>query len=192
MTNITDTTEVEETKKPFYKKEIFIGACVVVALLIIAGLIALFVYNSSPKIQYQPAVACNYFTTEEAVEMIGDGAIATNNDQPVLNGDLATSKCGYADGNADTNALKVIAVIVRSGVNDKGVAQNKEEFTNGIPTIGVDAVQDIGDKAYFNNVNGQLNVLKGNNWFIISDGIGATPEQNTKDDAIAVAKLVLK
>lgn len=188
---MTVNTETEQAHSTSFKKEIFIGAAVLVGLLAIVGLIVLGVHNSGPKIDYQPVAACTYFSGPEALELLGDKTISTNNDSPVISGDMATSKCGYADGNADTNKLLVAAIIVRSGINDKGVEKNITEFTNGTPTNNVEVVKDVGDKAYFNQVNGQLNVLKGHDWFILTNGFGSSPEANTMDDAVKLAKLVL-
>lgn len=40
-------------------------------------------------------------------------------------------------------------------------------------------------------MNGQLNVLKGSNWFIVSNGLGAAPEANIVQDAVKLAEKVL-
>lgn len=192
MTENTEPKDTEiETQTTSYKKELIIGASVVVAILAIAAVVALFIYDSTPKVDYQPAVACEAFSGAEAQELLGSAAFNSNSNDPVLSGDTATSRCGYTDGNSDTQKMLVAAVIVRSGINDKGVAQNKTEFAKGTPTQTVEIVKDLGDSAYFNQINGQLNVLKGRDWFIVSNGLGAAPEANTVQDAVKLAEKVL-
>lgn len=183
MTEITEPTS--------YKKELIIGAAVVLAVLAIVAAIVLFIYNSTPKVVYQPAVACETVTSVEAKELLGDAAFNTNTNDPVLSGNTATSRCGYASGTANTETMLVAAVIVRSGINDTGVQQNKTEFANGTPTQAVEIINDLGDSAYFNQSNGQLNVLKGRNWFILSNGLGSAPEVNSKEDVVKLAQKVL-
>lgn len=192
MTETTEPTETKiETQNTSYKKELIIGSVVVLSVLAIVAAIVLFIYNSTPKVVYEPAVACNTLSTIEAKELLGNNALNTNADDPVLSKNTATSKCGYADGNADTTKLQVAAVIVRSGFNDEGVQQNKDEFANGTPTRAVEIVKDVGDSAYFNQTNGQLNVLKGRDWFVLSYGLGSTPETNSLESVLKLAQKVL-
>ena len=181
----------ETTEPTSYKKELIIGAAVVLAVLVIVGAIALFIYNSTPKVVYQPAIACDTFTVAEAKEVLGDGTLSTNNNEPVVSGNTATSRCGYTDGNSNTDSMLVAAIIVRSGINDTGVQQNKTEFANGTPAQAVEIIKDLGDSAYFNQTNGQLNILKGRNWFILSNGLGSAPEANNVEDAVKLAQAVL-
>lgn len=84
----------------------------------------------------------------------------------------------------------VAAVNVRAAINDKGAEQNKTEFAAGRPRAAKE-VKNVGERAYWNLETGQLNLLSGRNWVIISYGVGATPEANTLDDAIKLAKKVL-
>ena len=195
---MTKNTEIEQpevtemTEPKSYKKELIIGAAVVVGFLAIIGIIALAIYSSIPKVVYQPAKACELFTQLEAQELIGNSAFNTNADAPVLSGNLAVSKCGYADGNPDKEKVIIAAINVRSGINDKGVDQNISEFKSGIPSQGVEEVKDLGDKAYFNLAAGQLNVLNGRDWIIFSYGVGSAPQENTVENAVLLAKKVVR
>jgi len=171
--------------------ELIIGAAVIVAVLAIAATIALLINNSITKVVYQPVVACELFTLAEAKELMGDSAIGSGVTAPTQTNDTATSKCGYTDGNTNTENLVVAAIIVRSGINDKGVEQNKTEFNNGKPQENVIDVNDLGDSAYFNEKNGQLNVLDGYNWIVFSYGPGSDPVANTLEDAVELAQKVV-
>jgi len=180
-----------ETQPTLYKKELIIGAAVVVAVLAIIAGIIFFIANSGPKVDYPPVVACDAFTNLEAQELLGNSAFKSADDPAVIAGDFATSRCGYTDGTSNTESMIVAAVILRAGINDDGIEQNKTEFVSGIPDLGVEIIKDLGDNAYFNQLNGQLNVLKGRNWYIFSYGNGATPEENIIENAVALAHKVI-
>ena len=196
---MTENTELEEKPAEIptqdqptsYKKELIIGGIVVLAVIAIIAAIVFAIANSGLKVDYQPTVACDTLTSLEAQELLGNSAFNSADDPAVISGDLATSRCGYTDGTADTNTMIVAAVILRAGINDKGVEQNKTEFAQGTPTQGVEIVNDLGDSAYFNQVNGQLNVLKDKNWFIFSYGQGSSPENNKIEDVVALAHKVI-
>lgn len=175
-----------------YKQEFAIGA--IVFLIAIAILVALTIvaYNSTPKIVYQPAKACDMLTMDEARTLLGDKTILSNSKNPSISGNTAVSACGYTDGNPDTQNMMVAAIIVRSGVNDKGVEQNKSEFAAGKPTKNVETIDGIGDTAYFNRSLGQLNVLDGRKWIILSYGLGSEPKANSLDDVMKLATQVIE
>lgn len=172
-----------------HKKEFIIGLSV---LAFVALLIALFIYNSTPQVKYQPASACKLFTPSEAQDLLGDKIIDVGNDSPIISGNIATSKCSYTDSNPTEDSMLVAAVAVRSGINDKGVLQNKSEFATNRSSATVTLVNNIGDSAFFNPDLGQLNILDGRNWIIISNGVGSTPEANTLDSALKLAHKVVK
>jgi hypothetical protein len=85
----------------------------------------------------------------------------------------------------------VAAMTVRSGINDKGVEQNKTEFSVGRPHKNIEIVKDLGDNAYFNQTLGQLNILDGRKWIILSYGVGSAPEANTVDKAVELAHKII-
>lgn len=171
-----------------HKKEFITGAAVILGAAVIA---ALFIYNNPRVVVYQPVNACALFSPIEAQSLLGDKVISVDTKGSVVSGNIAISKCSYTDSNHDTTKLMVAAVAVRSGVNDKGVQQNKADFANAKPSTGVEVVKDLGDSAYFNQVRGQLNVLNGRRWIIISYGLGSAPETNTVDKAVELARKVL-
>lgn len=193
--NKSEESEITETPSEAdavaYKKELLIGGIVIVVVIALIAVITLLIHNSGPKIDYQPPVACELLTLDEAKELMGNSALGSAVTAPVISGDISTSKCGYTDGNSNTANLVVAAINVRSGINDKGVEQNKTDFANGTPTENIMTVNDLGDKAYFNQTNGQLNVLDGHNWILISYGPGDDALANTLEDAVTLAKKVL-
>jgi hypothetical protein len=175
-----------------HKKECITGASVVAAIAIILLSLALYSYNTrQPRIVYEPANACNLLTMAEAKTLLGDKTINGVNQTPVQSGNLTVSKCGYSDGLPDTANAVVAAIVVRSGINDAGILQNKKEFVAGKPSAGIQEVTGVGDSAYFNAGLGQLNVLKDSTWILVSYGSGASSQGNSLDDTVRLAKLVL-
>lgn len=175
-----------------HKKEFTTGITAVVVIAVIFIVLALVSYNSrQPKIVYEPANACDLLTLDEAKTLLGDNTINGVVTTPVQSGNLTVSRCSYSDGSPDTGHAVVAAIIVRSGINDAGIQQNKAEFNAGKPSAGIEDVQGIGDDAYFNTGLGQLNVLKDSTWVLMSYGPAASPQSNTLEDAEKLAKLVL-
>ncbi len=176
-----------------HKKDFTIGTGIFIVVALVVALI-IFIANNvdhPAKIVYKPTTACDVFTEAEAKDLLGAKAIHSNTSDLILSGNLTTSKCGYTDGNPDMNKAVVAAIIVRSGINDAGVQQNKTEFANGTPVDNIQKVNDLADSAYFNQNLGQLNVLDGRDWIIISYGIGSDPTGNTVADAVKLAHLIV-
>ncbi|QHN43142.1 hypothetical protein GII36_04815 [Candidatus Mycosynbacter amalyticus] len=155
------------------------------------GLVVWFAHTTAPKVVYDPTNACKLFTTEEATDLLGSATIQSVDDAPVVSRNTAVSKCGYTDGNHDQNQMVVAAIIVRSGINDDGVLENKRDFVKSQPRGATEVVQGVGDAAFFNTSNGQLSVLDGRDWLILSYGVGADPSSNTKDQALKLADIVV-
>ncbi len=175
-----------------HKKEFAAGAGAIIALVALIAIIVFAVINSATKFTYQPANACDMLTDKEASELLGGRAILSGAQRPTLSGSNAVSKCGYTDGNPETENMIVAAIIVRSAVNDDGAQKNKTDFAAAKPKDKVKDVKDLGDSAYFNETLGQLNVLRGRDWIILSIGLGEAPALNTVEKAVELAQKVIK
>lgn len=175
-----------------HKKELTVSGSVVLVIAVIFLVLALYSFNHQQvKIVYEPANACDLLTLDEATSLLGDKTINGVNVSPVQQGNVTVSKCSYSDGLVDTANAVVAAIVVRSGINDAGIALNKAQFVAGKPSAGIQEVSGIGDAAYFNAGLGQLNILKESTWILVSYGSGANPQGNSLDDTIKLAKLVL-
>ena len=175
-----------------HKKEFTTGGIVVLAIALIFFGLALYSYNTSqPKIVYEPARACDLLTLDEAKEFLGGATINGVASNPEQTGAITTSRCGYSDGNIDPATARVAAIVVRTGINDAGIELNKAQFASGMPTENVEVIKDLGESAYFNTELGQLNVLKGSTWVIMSYGLGASPASNKLEDVVKLADKVL-
>lgn len=172
------------------KKIIIIGASAAVAAALLVTVILLFIYNM-PKYTYQPAKACDMFTPAKAQDLLGERVISVDTKAPAVSGDTAVSKCSYTDSNPVKDRMMVAAIAVRTGINDDGVNQNKKDFATSESNNETETVKNVGDSAFFNKQLGQLNILKGPNWIILSYGVGSTPQANSLDQSTELAKKIL-
>lgn len=172
-------------------QEMIIGVGVVLGVLVIIIATIMLIQSNTPKIIYQPAIACDLFTKEEAQELLSENVLGEYAKNPTLQGNTITTKCSYTDTNPDKDQMKVAAVAIRSGINDEGVAKNKVEFSVGKSNKSVQTVDGVGDSAYFNPRLGQLNALDDDKWYIFSLGTGNSPETNTLENAIELSQRVL-
>ncbi len=187
------THHIETSKKYITERsEVFVGVGVVAVLAAVVGIVVLIVNLNGPNIVYQPSKACDLFTPAEAQSLLGDRVISVDTTkEPQISGSVATSKCSYTNETADATNIIVAAVAVRSGINDEGVIKNSDDFAAAKANNSSGSIQGIGESAYFNQSVGQLNVLDKKNWIIISYGYGASPESNTPEKAVELARLVL-
>jgi len=173
------------------RSDTFVGLAVVAVIVIIIATISLIIQLSGPTIVYQPAKACEILTPAEAQNLLGEKVISTDSNEPKISGNIATSKCGYTDTNSNSDQMRIAAIAVRSGINDDGVQQNKKDFASSKAQSTVEVVKGVGESAYFNKANGQLNILSGHNWIILNYGLASSPESNTVDKAIEFAHKIL-
>ena len=173
----------------FTHKRTYIISCGVA--VIVATLAILYFFTNPPKVTYKAQDACALFTPAKAQELLGDHVINVNTDKIAYSGNVATSKCSYTDSNPDQSLMKVAAVAIRSGTNEGGIVQNKSDFTNAKAQSGTQPVANIGNDAFFNPNRGQLNILSDRMWIIVSNGIGATPQSNSLNDDMTLARKVL-
>lgn len=174
-----------------HKSDLFAGAGVALFVLAVAATVVIVVLNGRPSHPYPAVDACNLLTESEARTLLGATIINSNNSGPVVSGDTSVSKCSYTDTNPDENRMEVAAVAVRTGVDDKGVAQNAADFKKAETRTGTKAVKTLKHKAFFDETTGQLNILDGHSWVILSYGVGSTQTANTLADGIRLANLVL-
>lgn len=174
------------------QKSLRTGAFTLLCVGVVIGLAALFAYNSQsklPNIVYQPTAACKLFTKEEAQELLGKQVIEQAS-EPTISGNNATSKCSYTDTKQDNFTLAAVAA--RNGINDEGVKKNNEEFAASRDANTTESIPGLGDQAFFNKANGQLNILSGRTWLILSFGSANDPQANTLDTAMRLAYKVLE
>lgn len=174
------------------KGQVKVGGYIVLGVAVIGFVIMLFIYNYQSRqvvIKYTPVAACSLLAQDEAETLLGGKAIQRATEQ-TIEGNLASSKCSYTDMNA--NNFQIAAVAVRSAINDAGVVTNKEQFTANRTANKTETVTGIGDEAYYVRLNGQLHVLKGEQWLILSFGSASDNSSHTLDATKRLANKVIE
>jgi hypothetical protein len=144
--------------------------------------------NSSQTVAGPQVKACDIYTFNKAQEILGNGTKLSESSPDVKSGNTLVSTCTYTDGSTSPKTLQVSTVLVRSSTDNSSI----QGFTSAKPADAV-AISGFGDQAYWNPTLGQLNILKGKNWVIISSGSGAvsgrTLEQPKQIAALIVGDL---
>lgn len=135
--------------------------------------------------------ACDVLTQSIANQALG--ATATKGDTSAGNASseaLSVTNCVYTvkidPAAIKPNNTKGVSVLARSALTSAGAKNNKDQFGPQKPA-GVQDVSGIGDAAFYNPQFGQLNVLKGGNWYIVSSYSGSvtTGASLASDTALA-------
>jgi len=176
--------------------DLAVGIGVLAFAACIGLLIFLVIRSQQPNIVYEPVNACDLFTPEEAQELLDDDVHRVNTQKPqIMKDQTATSKCSYGNmkgATSDPENMRIAAVAIRSGFNDEGVAKNKSDYQLMKKSVPGEPVENLGDDAFYTKANGQLNILDGRMWIILSHGIASTPEKNKLKDLLKLADLILE
>lgn len=132
---------------------------------------------------YKVVTACTIFTLSDAKVVLGNDAKAgsANGVGDASSGDIAVSTCSYSSAVSG----KTITVLARAAKTAAGAASNVGVFGPNKPT-GKQDVSGIGDKAFWDAQLSQLDVLQGNNWYIIGNMTGT----HTDSGALATSQAV--
>lgn len=175
-----------------HKKDITTAAPIILFLAVLVGIVLFATFRNMPNIVYQPTKACDLLTPTIAQDLLGDKVNGVDKNDPKIANDLAVSKCSYSDLNDQAGKMKVVAVAVRSGINDKGVALNNAAFKASQKGKNYEEVKNLGENAYFNRELGQLNILDDKRWIILSYGYGDSPMDNNLEDSVDLARRILR
>lgn len=139
--------------------------------------------------------ACDVFTLDDAKKVLGDTAQKPEETQPAeaSSNDIDVSQCIYqqpADTIAAIKTQKQASLLVRGAKTKTGAESNKDYFNGTTKPQGVQEVSGYGDTAFWNPQFGQLNILKGNNWYILQVGV-STPGNRTVDEAKTLADALI-
>jgi hypothetical protein len=131
--------------------------------------------------------ACRIFTADDARTLMGGGVKPGQDPVSTASPDLNVSTCTYSLSAASDH--KSASLLARVPITDKGITSNNNEFGPLKPTT----VQDVGgygDHAYWDAEHGQLNILKNNNWYILSFG-SAAPSSRSLQQTQQLADLLI-
>jgi hypothetical protein len=178
-----------------------LGAGLVLAA---AGAIVLAVHSSNSqddKTSNQPTSsatspsvkkACAIFTLSDAKKLLGDTAKGGENGAPSSSADLAVSLCTYtqdAGSNAPVSTSPSATLLVRLPQTPRGINSNHNQFGPLRPE-SVQPISGYGDGAYWDPQFGQLDILKNNNWYVLSYG-PITPTDRTLAQTEQMANLLI-
>lgn len=118
-----------------------------------------------------PVAACDVLTEKIAKSAIGNNLTDTPPASAAsTNDNLSVTNCNYstkADVSAGGVKMSGVSLLVRSALTNTGLDSNQQGFSSTKPS-DAQTVSGIGDDAYYSAQYRQLNVLKGNNWYILS------------------------
>jgi hypothetical protein len=177
------------------KKPVVIGiTAVVIVAAIIIGVVAMSgkdddtsksdkktTTSATTKDGYKLVGACDVLTESIGKKTAGDNATSTPSDDTKTDS-INVSNCTYYGSKG------VAALLARSALNKEGADSNAQQFKT-LPE-GAVKVDGLGESAYWAPQYAQLNVLKNNNWYIISAG-PAQVSQRTVDQSKALANEII-
>jgi hypothetical protein len=127
--------------------------------------------------------ACTAFTQADAEAVLGAGSKAGTNTGDTNTDDISVSTCSYTGPNST-----VASLLARSAKTVDGASSNMTQFAS-LPSTAV-SVSGYGDKAYWDSTYGQLNILRNNNWYILSAG-AVKPADKSIDVAKKMADQII-
>ena len=180
---------------------------IIVAVVVVVGAVAAFFLLAKPgsssdssaskagQLPTASVKACDVLTKSVATSLLGDGAILPAGGVVTQSSaDISESSCMYVitNGNTAKNALagSGVQLYARVAKTEAGASSNKQSFTT-VPS-GSQAVSGVGDKAFYNPQFKQLNVLKGDNWYLATYYVGDLSNATLDTDKQFVQKLVLQ
>lgn len=138
--------------------------------------------------------ACDVLTEAAAKQVIGAGAEKGDTSAGnVSTDDVSVTNCVYTYKTVTTGpildqlaSVDHAGLLVRSAKTKTGAESNKTPFTTAKPA-GAQDVSGYGEAAYYNPAMGQLNILKGGNWYILSKYKGTSTTTSTLADVKVLA-----
>jgi hypothetical protein len=129
--------------------------------------------------------ACQIYSFARASEILGPNTKQGDDSPPTIQGNTLVSTCSYTNGASDAKLLQVSTVLLRNSTDNSSI----EGFKAAMPLNAI-SISGFGDDAYWSPSLGQLNILKGKNWVIISSGSGPVNERSPEQSK-QVASLII-
>ena len=140
--------------------------------------------------------ACDVLTEDIAKDVLGaevtqpDGSIGD-----ISTSDIAVTNCNFTTKitSTDTSSLPKasgVSVLARVAKTQAGANDNKTQFKER--PDGVEDVSGFGDAAFYNPSFRQLNILKGNNWYIVTYYIDSVTNASLDTDKKLAEKIQFK
>lgn len=138
----------------------------------------------------QEMSACEVLTAEVARAAIGKLA-PENSPAPEAGSDEVTvSSCTRVNKADDVRDSRSASLLMRVAESDQGARSNEVVFDSSSLPQGAEEVSGYGEQAFWNPEFGQLNILEGGNWYILSVG-PLDPEKHTLAETEKLADAII-
>jgi hypothetical protein len=128
--------------------------------------------------------ACDALTVAIAKQVVGPDATTGTAPPSASTSSVSVTNCSYYS----PKSTKAVSILARSALDQNGATSNEAQFGDSLPS-GATKVKGIGDDAYWNPASGQFNVLKHDNWYILTAG-SLNPKKREMADAESYARLI--
>jgi hypothetical protein len=148
--------------------------------------------QNSQGVAFPERQACAIFSLADAKQVLGDTAKGGNDVTAHSSDTLTVSSCSYnqdSGNNAAVSASNIASLKVSAPKTGAGSTSNQNQFGRLKPANS-QPVSGYGDTAYWDAQNGQLDILKHNTWYIVSNG-PVTPSARTLDQAKILADILI-
>jgi len=147
--------------------------------------------GGSAELPNKSASACKILTIDVAKKFFGGESEAAQ-EAPAQNptGAVEVTNCNYSSKVSFDNLDKMqqVGLLVRAAQNSTGASDNENAFKLQHGKKAQD-VPGYGDQAFWDPGLGQFNILKHNNWYILTAG-AVMPASRTLDEAKRLADLI--
>lgn len=137
--------------------------------------------------------ACGIFTLADAKQLLGNSVKGGEAPADTSSKDVDVTICNYlqdlSSSNSPVSSGKIASLTVKIPKTSGGAKSNQGQF-GPIKPSDVTDVNGYGDSAYWDSGRGQLDILKGTTWYILSYG-PAAPVSRTLDEAKQMADLLI-
>jgi hypothetical protein len=134
--------------------------------------------------EFEEHKACDVLTVAIARQILGPDAMTGTAPPSASTSSVSVTNCSYYS----PKSTKAVTILARSALDQDGAASNAAQFGSSLPS-GATKVKGLGDDAYWNPAFRQLNVLKHNNWYILTAG-SLNPKERKISDAESFARLI--
>lgn len=168
-------------------------------LLLVGGGVALYVVNhrdagelttTTEGVRHEEVgeikKACDLFTSADAAAILGQPVQSGSTDNTTTSDTATVSTCTYINNGATVSDIVTATLLVRYAASE---AETKQGFDTGKESLSsAEAVQDLGEEAYYSPLTKQLNIRQGHYWFIISAG---TADEANREAIDKIAQNIL-
>lgn len=151
--------------------------------------------ETAAKQTFAAREACSILTIEDAKKSLGAEAKVADISLPSASSDdIQVSQCLYEQPAGDSiesaKTQKQASLLVRAAKTNSGADSNKSVFTGANKPVGVQEVSGYGNGSFWNPELGQLNIIKNDNWYIISVGT-SNPADKKLEDSLNLANSIM-